>query len=125
MNTSNGQNKSNVCPHCGTHLKLWQIKCKLCKNYVWRLPHILLIVFLALAFIPNSYILFDYFYDGSISSVEKETSDSIVSEDDEGDNQPMPRRRNAVDQNRKMNELRQKLGEKKFNERKRRAERNR
>jgi hypothetical protein len=31
----------NKCPTCRNNLRFWQIKCPVCRSYVWKLPQIL------------------------------------------------------------------------------------
>lgn len=32
-----------ACPYCGRKLSFWRFSCRVCRRYVWRVPHIIFV----------------------------------------------------------------------------------
>lgn len=117
-----------TCPHCKYRLSFWRIKCRVCRNNVWRLNQIAFLTIIGLILVPT--LMFSLL-DGSDNNIQSLTNEkSRGSTINTGSPPQVPNDERSVQQQQiqtgnNLMEQKQKMGTEAFNKRMERAKKNR
>jgi hypothetical protein len=89
--SENLSTQMDKCPQCNINLHFTQLKCPVCRNYVWRLPHIIIGTVLILIVGISALLTIDYLAVNRVPDDQEQEDIILPGTKNPGGSQPLRR----------------------------------